>query len=89
MAALPVTLPAIGAVTDKPVSAPTEVIAGCAGVVTVPAVVALVAVVALFAVAAFPVMFPAIGLVTVRFVKVPTEVSDEFSTVDFKVVPVS
>ena len=48
VAALPVTLPAIGAVTVNPVNVPTEVMAGCAAVVTVPAVVA---------VAALPVVF--------------------------------
>ena len=40
-------------------------------------------------VAALPVIDPAIALVTVKLARVPTEVSDEFSTVDFKVVPVS
>ena len=43
VAALPVMLPAIGFVTVKPVSVPTLVIAGCAAVVTVPAVVAVAA----------------------------------------------
>jgi hypothetical protein len=60
VAAFPVTEPLIGAVTVKPVSVPTEVIAGCAAVVTVAAVVADVAVVAVaasVAVAAFPVVF--------------------------------
>lgn len=68
VAALPVTLPAIGAVTVNPVKVPTEVIAGCAAAVTVPAVVALEAV------AADPVTLPAIGAVTVNPDKVPTEV---------------
>jgi hypothetical protein len=57
VAALPLTLPVIVALTVKPVSVPTDVIAGCAAVVTVPAVVALVAVVAVVAVAALPVVF--------------------------------
>jgi hypothetical protein len=54
---LPVTDPVIAAVTVNPVSVPTDVMFGCAAVVTVPAVVELVAVVALVAVAAFPVVF--------------------------------
>ena len=37
--------------------------------------------------AAVPVMLPLIEFVTVKFVNVPTEVKDEFSTVEFKVVP--
>ena len=82
VAALPVMLPAIGAVTVNPVKVPTEVMAGCAAVVTVPAVVAVVAV------AALPVMLPAIGLVTVRLPRVPTEVSEELTTFDARVVPV-
>ena len=85
VAALPVMLPAMGAVTVNPVNVPTEVMAGCAAVVTVPAVVALLAVVA---VAALPVMLPAIGLVTVRLPRVPTEVSEELTTFDARVVPV-
>lgn len=86
---LPVTLPAIGALTVRPVNVPTEVIAGWAAVVTVPAVVAAVAFVALVAVAAFPVILPAIGFVTVRSVNVPTEVKDEFTMVAGSVVPVN
>ena len=82
VAALPVILPAMGAVTVNPVNVPTEVMAGCAAVVTVPAVVAVVAV------AALPVMLPAIGLVTVKLPSVPTEVSEELTTFDARVVPV-
>jgi hypothetical protein len=82
VAALPVTLPDIGAVTVSPLKVPTEVIAGCAAVVTVPAVVALVAV------AALPVMLPAIGAVTVRLSSVPTEVKDEVTTPGASIVPV-
>ena len=82
----PITDPAMGAVTDSPLKVPTEVIAGCAASVTVPAVCAELAVVEL---AALPVILPSIGLLTVRFAKVPTEVREEFNTVDFKVVPVS
>lgn len=59
VAALPVTLPAIGAVTVNPVKVPTEVIAGWAAAVTV---------------AADPVTLPVIGAVTVKPVNVPTEV---------------
>ena len=47
------------------------------------------AVVAVVAVAALPVMLPAMGFVTVKFASVPTDVSDEVTTVDFSIVPVS
>ena len=87
--ALPARLPEIGLVTVNPVKVPTEVMFGCAAVVTVPAVVALEAEVALVAVAAFPVILPAIGLVTVKLASVPTEVSEEASTFDAKVAPVN
>ena len=40
--ALPVTLPAIGAVTVNPLKVPTEVMAGCAALVTVRAVLAVI-----------------------------------------------
>ena len=80
--ALPVTLPVIGAVTVNPLRVPTEVIVGCAAVVTVPAVVAVVAV------PAFPRMLPTIGLVTVKLSSVPTEVNEEFNTLAANVAPV-
>ena len=89
VAADPVTLPAIGAVTVRPVKVPTDVIDGWAAVVTVPAVVAEVALVALVAVAALPVMLPAIGLVTVKLANVPTEVNDELNTLAASVAPVT
>jgi hypothetical protein len=41
VAAFPVTLPAIGLVTERPVNVPTEVIAGCAAPVTVCALTAV------------------------------------------------
>ena len=43
----------------------------------------------LVTVPAFPVTLPAIALVTVRFASVPTEVSEEVTTLDARVVPVS
>ena len=67
------------------VSVPTDVIVGCAAVVTVPAVVADVADVA---VAALPLTLPTIVFVTVRFVSVPTVVKLEVTTFEASVVPV-
>jgi len=57
VAAVPVTLPAIGSVTVSPVNVPTLVIAVWAASVTVAAV---------------PVTLPAIGSVTVSPVNIPT-----------------
>ena len=65
------------------VSVPTEVIDGCAAVVTVPAVVADVAV------AAFPLTLPTIVFVTVRFARVPTEVRLDARTFAASVSPVN
>ena len=64
-------VPVMTPLVSTAVNVPTEVIAGCAAVVTVPAVVADVA---LVAVAALPLTLPTIVFVTVKPVSVPTDV---------------
>ncbi len=77
-----VFVPVITPLVFTAVSVPTEVIAVCAAVVTVPAVVADVAV------AALPLTLPTIVFVTVRFASVPTDVRLDARTFDASVAPV-
>ena len=78
-----VFVPVMTPLVVRLVSVPTEVIDGCAAVVTVPAVVADVAV------AAFPLTLPTIVFVTVRFARVPTEVRLDARTFAASVAPVN
>ena len=80
-----VLVPVITPLVFTAVSVPTDVIVGCAAVVTVPAVVADVADVA---VAALPVIDPAIGAVTVSAASVPVDVKLEVTTLAASSVPV-
>ena len=75
-----VFVPVITPLVFTAVSVPTEVIAGCAAVVTVPAVVA---------VAALPVMLPEIGFVTFKLISVPTDVKLDATTLFASVAPVN
>ena len=81
-----VFVPVMTPLVVRLVSVPTDVIVGCAAVVTVPAVVADVA---LVAVAALPLTLPTIVFVTVKFASVPTDVRLDARTFEARVAPVS
>ena len=83
-----VFVPVITPLVFMAVSVPTDVIVGCAAVVTVPASVAVVALVAVVAVAALPAMSPFIGVETVKTPSVPTFVKLEMRTFAASVEPV-